>query len=136
MSVSLVALVTPDLEVLWTRACKDVSAKRGGVALLHTLSGGSDVDELLKIVVASSSLWDVRDKDELRGFGLLRGHVVEAIYVDHDFRRHRFATKLMKTLLASDDPPLDAYALPGDRAMKSLYESIGWKARLLTMRGA
>jgi GNAT superfamily N-acetyltransferase len=78
----------------------------------------------------------VRDKDELRGFGLLRGHVVEAIYVDHDFRRHRFATKLMKTLLSSDDPPLDAYALPGDRAMKSLYESIGWKARLLTMRGA
>jgi hypothetical protein len=31
---------------------------------------------------------------------------------------------------------VDAYALPGDRAMKSLYESIGWKARLLTMRGA
>ena len=29
-----------------------------------------------------------------------------------------------------------AWALPGDRATKSLYESVGWKARLLTMRGA
>ena len=31
--------------------------------------------------------------------------------------------------------PLDAFALPGDRATKSLFESLGWKARLLTMRG-
>ncbi len=61
---------------------------------------------------------------------------IEAIYVAHGFRRQKVATILVKTLLASDTPPVDAYALPGDRAMKSLYESLGWKARLLTMRGA
>jgi hypothetical protein len=56
--------------------------------------------------------------------------------VAHDFRRTKIATTMVRTLLESATPPVDAYALPGDRAMKSLYESIGWKARLLTMRGA
>ena len=61
---------------------------------------------------------------------------MEAIYVAHDFRRQKIATTLVRALLSGDSAPVDAYALPGDRAMKSLYESIGWKARLLTMRGA
>jgi hypothetical protein len=42
---------------------------------------------------------------------------------------------MLNELRAMATPPLDAFALPGDRAMKSLYESIGWKARLITMRG-
>lgn len=136
MIVSLVTSVTPQVETLWHHAHKDVLVKRGGVALLHTLCGEGDVGQLLVDVVSTSSLWIVSDKGQIKGLGLVRERVVEAIYVVHEFRRQKVATKLMKSLLQSDTPPIDAYALPGDRAMKSLYESLGWKARLLTMRGA
>jgi hypothetical protein len=135
VSVLLATAVTPELESLWERAHHDVLAKRGGVAMMATLSEFTPFDELLAAVVAASSLWLYHD-DELKGFALCRGQLIEAIYVAHDFRRQKVATTMVRALLDSSTPPLDAYALPGDRAMKSLYESIGWKARLLTMRGA
>lgn len=134
--VSLVASVTPELEALWDHAHKDVIVKRGGVALMHTLCGEGDVDQLLKDVVSTSSLWSVSDSGQLVGIGIVRDRVVQTIYVARDARRQKVATTLMRSLLGSDTPPHDAYALPGDRAMKSLYESLGWKARLLTMRDA
>ncbi len=136
MKVSLVTSVTPELEVLWFRAHRDVKVKRGGPALLKTMGDTGNEAELLFSVVKSSSLWTVSEKGRIHGFGVVHGDVVEAIYVSPEFRRQKVATTLVRALLASDSPPLDAYALPGDRAMKSLYESLGWKARLLTMRGA
>ncbi|HVA70771.1 MAG TPA: GNAT family N-acetyltransferase [Acidimicrobiales bacterium] len=135
MKVSLVSSVSPELDELWRRAHRDVVAKRGGPALLKTLGDTGHEGDLLAALVTSSSFWIATEKGELKGFGILRGGVVEAIYVSPESRRQKVATALVKTLLASDTPPLDAYALPGDRAMKSLYESLGWKARLLTMRG-
>jgi ribosomal protein S18 acetylase RimI-like enzyme len=136
VKVSLVASVTPELDELWERAHRDVKAKRGGLALLKTMGDTGHQGQLLSALTASSSLWIVTEKGLIKGFGVCRGGVVEAIYVSPEFRRQKVATTLVKTLLASDASPLDAYALPGDRAMKSLYESLGWKARLLTMRGA
>jgi GNAT superfamily N-acetyltransferase len=135
VSVLLATAVTPELEALWERANHDVLAKRGGVAMMATLSESTPVEQLLAAVVAASSLWLYHD-DQLKGFALCRGQLIEAIYVAHDFRRQKIATAMVRALLDSATPPVDAYALPGDRAMKSLYESIGWKARLLTMRGA
>lgn len=135
MKVTLVSSVSSELRELWSRAHRDAVAKRGGLALLRTLGETGDESEFLDIVVASSALWTVSEKGILKGFGIHRDGVVEAIYVSPEFRRHKVATTLVKTWMASDAPPLDAYALPGDRAMKSLYESLGWKARLLTMRG-
>lgn len=135
MKASLVSSVTPELDALWSRAHRDLVAKRGGTALLKTLCGTGHESVLLSTLVASSSLWIVRDKGLVKGFGISREGVVEALYVSPEYRRQRVATTLVKALLACDTPPLDAYALPGDRAMKSLYESLGWKARLLTMRG-
>ncbi|MHB8379674.1 MAG: GNAT family N-acetyltransferase [Acidimicrobiales bacterium] len=136
MNVSLVSDVTPELKTLWDHAHGDVVIKRGGVALLQTICGTTDERDLLNEVVTSSSLWAVHEDDQLVAFVVCREQVVEAIYVAHPFRRKKVATTLVRTLLASATPPVDAYALPGDRAMKSLYESLGWKARLLTMRGA
>ena len=46
-----------------------------------------------------------------------------------------YKRQLLHELVVGENPPKDGYALPGDRGMKSLYESLGWKARLLTMRG-
>jgi GNAT superfamily N-acetyltransferase len=135
VSVLLASVVTPELETLWDRAHHDVLVKRGGVALMATLSESTPFEQLLASVVAASSLWLYHD-DQVKGFALCRGQLIEAIYVAHDFRRQKIATTMVRTLLESATPPVDAYALPGDRAMKSLYESIGWKARLLTMRGA
>ena len=136
MSVSLVEAVTPELSLLWQHACKDVVAKRGGAALMATLGGTLSEDDLLASVVASRSLWSYVVDGELRGFCLYRASVVEAVYVAHAYRRQRVATALVRSVLEGEVALVDAYALPGDRAMKSLYESLGWKARLLTMRGA
>ena len=136
MNVSLVSVVTPELQSLWDHAHRDVLAKRGGPALLATLCGATPESELLSEVIASASLWRVDVDGELKAFGLCRGGIMEAIYVEHGSRRHKIATTLVRTLLKGNSAPVDAYALPGDRAMKSLYESLGWKARLLTMRGA
>jgi GNAT superfamily N-acetyltransferase len=135
VSVLLATAVTPELESLWERAHHDVLAKRGGVAMMATLSESTPFEGLLGAVIAASSLWLYHD-EEIKGFALCRGQLIEAIYVAHEFRRQKIATTMVRTLLESATPPVDAYALPGDRAMKSLYESIGWKARLLTMRGA
>ncbi len=136
MSVTLAAGTTPELIELWDRAHRDVLSKRGGGALLATLTNGMPEADLLSVVVASGSLWTYEDEEGLKGFALCRASLVEAVYVAHEFRRQKIATSLVRALLDSSTPPIDAYALPGDRGMKSLYESIGWKARLLTMRGA
>lgn len=103
---------------------------------MSTLLRGTEESSLLDSVVASSSLWACEDGDAVVGFLLCREGLIEAVYVAHSARRRKVATTLVRTLLASPAPPIDAYALPGDRAMKSLFESLGWKARLLTMRGA
>jgi GNAT superfamily N-acetyltransferase len=136
VSVTLAAGITPELSELWDRAHRDVLTKRGGGALIATLTDGMPEHDLLGVVVASASLWTYEDSEGLKGFALCRASLVEAIYVAHEFRRQKIATSLVRALIEGPTPPIDAYALPGDRGTKSLYESIGWKARLLTMRGA
>jgi GNAT superfamily N-acetyltransferase len=135
LKIYIVTTVTSDLEALWHHAHRDVLAKRGGAALLETIQGASSESEFLDEVIATSSLWAAEVDGKIRGFGLIRDGVVEAIYVEHSSRRQKLATKLVRSALGGENPPVDAYALPGDRATKSLYESLGWKARLLTMRG-
>jgi hypothetical protein len=65
----------------------------------------------------------------------VRDGVVEGVFVDPRRRRQHVATELLRAVTMGEGAPRDGYALPGDRGMKSLYESLGWKARLLTMRG-
>jgi hypothetical protein len=85
--------------------------------------------------VTSGAIWTISDETGLLGFALVRDEVVEGVFVEHRRRRQHVATTLLRALAAGERPPKDGYALPGDRGMKSLYESLGWKARLLTMRG-
>jgi hypothetical protein len=86
-------------------------------------------------MVAIRALWTISDDTGLLGFAVVRDEVVEGIFVDQRRRRDHVATSLLRVLTEGENPPKDGYALPGDRGMKSLYESFGWKARLLTMRG-
>jgi GNAT superfamily N-acetyltransferase len=127
--------VSDQLRTLWEHALKRLSSHRGGPELYLTIRRDADDDELLAQLVQDGVLWTIADDERLVGFALVRDEVVEGVFVDHEQRRRGVATALLKTLAAGEGPPRDGLALPGDRGMKSLYESLGWKARLLTMRG-
>ncbi|MGD0054927.1 MAG: GNAT family N-acetyltransferase [Acidimicrobiales bacterium] len=136
MIVSPVTTNSAPLGALWTLAVTEVTKKRGGQALMVTIAAGMADELLLEHFISLGDLWSAYDGDELVGFALCRYGVVEALYVERHRRRQGVARALLDALRSLEVPPVDALALPGDRAMKSLYESIGWKARLLTMRGA
>ena len=136
MKIEALSASSPELVAMALEAEKRLRSHRGGPALINTITGGSDLGSVVDALLADGALWGAFSDDRLVAFAVVRSDVVEAIYVAPTSRRQGVATLMIKTLLALNDPPRDAYALPGDRAMKSLYESIGWKARLLTMRGA
>jgi GNAT superfamily N-acetyltransferase len=127
--------VSDELRDLWDHALKRLDAHRGGPELYNTIRRDVDDDALLETVVESGAVWTIGNEQRLLGFALVRDEVVEGVFVHHDERRQHVATALLKALGAGECPPRDGLALPGDRGMKSLYESLGWKARLLTMRG-
>ena len=127
--------MTDDLRGLWEHALKRLTSHRGGPALYNTIRRDVDDDALLEHLIADGTVWTISDEVRLLGYAIVRDDIVEGIFVDHDERRRRVATTLLKELMAGEQPPKDGFALPGDRGMKSLYESLGWKARLLTMRG-
>lgn len=114
---------------------KGLRSHRGGSELLETIRGTSSSDEFLVHLIHSEALWILDDEGVLEGFAIYRGELIEALFVVPSARRSGRAKLMLRTLLDLESPPKDAYALPGDRGMKSIYESIGWKARLLTMRG-
>jgi GNAT superfamily N-acetyltransferase len=133
--VDLVTSNSAELEAIWASALGEVTKKRGGEALMVTIAAGMAPGQLLDHFISLGDLWSAHDGEELVGFALCRYGAVEALYVERHHRRQGVARAMLTTLRALEVPPVDALALPGDRAMKSLYESIGWKARLLTMRG-
>lgn len=113
---------------------------RGGVALLEQLWGSETTIDQVRAAVAhcvrNGQIWLAHDGQRIVAGALVRERCVQAIWVEAGHRRQGVASAVLHTLLGGDGAPLDAWALPGDRATKSLYESVGWKARLLTMRGA
>ncbi len=117
------------------QAFKDLEHKRGGALLAATLVGGADLAALVEAAVLSGALFVATRDGVLVGVALVRSGVLEALYVEPAHRRRGIARALVNAVVADRGEILDAYALPGDRAMKSLYESFGWKTRLLTMRG-
>ncbi len=127
--------VSDSLRRAFDEAWHHVGSLRGGPALLATIAGGGD-DDVLERLVAHDYLWTARVGDDVRGFAVVREGVIEGLWVDPRERRLGTARVLLGALASLPDPPRDAWALPGDRATKSLYEAVGWRARLLTMRGA
>ena len=126
--------VSDELRDLWDHAIKRLKNHRGGPELYTTIRRDVDEESLLTYVVTSGALWTISDEKRVLGFALVRDEVVEGVFVHHEQRRQRVATTLLRALVAGENAPKDGLALPGDRGMKSLYESLGWKARLLTMR--
>ena len=119
---------------LWGDAARECAQHRGGAALLGDLRDGRDDDAVLRGALAAGQLWISVEAGGPVGFAWCRDGVIAALFVTPGERRRGHGRSLVRALLDGTTPPTDGYALPGDRASKSLYESIGWKARLLTMR--
>ena len=126
-----VSHVTDALEELWGVAIGTVRQRRGGTRYLADLFGTDHPDTALATFVADGALWAVGDVD---AFMVIRDQVIVALYVRVERRRLGLGRALVH--VARAEAAHDALVLPGDRAMKSLFESIGWKARLLTLGDA
>jgi GNAT superfamily N-acetyltransferase len=134
------AISSDSLDHLIDAAFTRASTARGGNALVEQMWGSAldlqAVHAAFDGETRAGHVWIAQRGAEIVAGALVRDRCVQAIWVQPALRRHKIATALLSALMTSDDPPVDAWALPGDRATKSLYESVGWKARLLTMRGA
>ena len=120
---------------LLTECAQRVALHRGGDARLALLCGDHTVAEAIASAVDAGECWVISEHGQTIGFAILREQVLAAIYVVPSAQRRHIASTFIKTLRENNVSIVDGLALPGDRATKSLYESIGWKARLLTMRG-
>ncbi len=129
----LVALTSEERQfahALW----RESLSRRGGEDLYRDLSRGLGLEDLLDHLLESGGLWGYTDESGRRlAYAVLRGGVIEVLVVRPGERRQGVGRLFVRELLRHG--ARDALALPGDRATKSLYESVGWKARLLTMRG-
>ncbi len=138
LSISAIQVADGALGPLVERALSDLRSHRGGaqleneiLALLPSGAGKSLVDLLLE----NQCVQGAYREEVLAGILVcsLDSRCIVGIYVDRDFRRQGVAQALVRDALGRDSAPVDAWVLPGDRAMKSLFESAGWKARRLTM---
>jgi len=123
--------VTAQLADVWRRAIEDVAGRRGGPRYLEDVLGGIEPDSMLRSFAAAGSLWS----DDAASILVVSQRVILALYVEPTERR-RGRGRALVTFARHEAGARDALALPGDRAMKSLYESVGWKARLLTLGDA
>ena len=129
---------TDEIWSLVNDALASLENHRGGVALLEDIFESADHTEIrrgLEDDVAHGRLWVARQGDEVLGVALVRHQCVCGLWVTPTARRRGVARHLLETLSAAPAHARDGWALPGDRGTKSLYESVGWKARRLTMRG-
>lgn len=135
MTVEVATEITEEIAEVFATARRAASTHRGGAEMLTTILGERDPEQLLRDAVSLGGLFVALEDGSVVGFALCRYGVLEAVYVRKRARRRGIARELVNAAVSASSEPLDAYALPGDRATKSLYESFGWKARLLTMRG-
>ena len=134
MIFSLATTNTDSLREIYQEVVDHAKTHRGGEALLTAVVANCDPGDPLAALIDASCLWTARDNSHVPALAIVRERIIQVLYVTPALRRRGVGSSLVRSLLTSDDPPVDAYALPGDRATKSLYESMGWKARLLTMR--
>lgn len=131
-----------DLTRLLEHCIAELNGLRGGRALLDQMPGSwLDPSALLERDATSATSVTVATAPKIVGLCVAHLDGTDGwigLYVEADQRR----TDAGGTLLAHamDDlesrgaRAIDAVATPGDRALKSLFEAHGFKARLLVMR--
>jgi GNAT superfamily N-acetyltransferase len=128
-----------ELGALLATASGEVSDKRGNALRLASLP--NDPDRLLSHLMADSSVSTLvaEGADGISGFALLSYDPPRllAIYVTVAERRKGIARALINRATALCDQrgsgAMTAVAAAGDRAEKSLYEALGYRAELLVM---
>ncbi len=118
-----------ELVELWLAALAALRRQRGGGALARDLAAGRSDRAWLDEAIARANLWYLDDA----AIALVDASTILGVYVVPEQRRHGLARTLVAALREARPSLGDALVLPGDRATKSLYESLGWRARLLTM---
>jgi GNAT superfamily N-acetyltransferase len=139
--VSTARAADDDIVELVKEALNALVAHRGGQRLFgditHTVGASEPIamtERLIRddgLVVAT---WDASPV-AVAAVGLGSRPTLLGVYVTSTHRRRGLGRSLVQWVIESPHHVVDAWALPGDRAMKSLYESVGWKARRLTMSG-
>jgi GNAT superfamily N-acetyltransferase len=133
LSLRSATQTTEALLELWATCVATVADHRGGVALLQDIDADVSAASLEKFL-EHGHIVELLENNRLVGFALVLKYTIELLYVEPTERRKGYGTFLAQQLILDPEGPRDARCLPGDRASKSLYESIGAKARLLTMR--
>lgn len=136
--VELVTSVDDDIVTLASRAIEGLATTRGGAALrrdLEAVCGADSPTGIIESLSQTRSLLCARQDGCVIGL-LAVTHVapctIIGVYVDESDRRRGVGGALVRAA-RTEFGAHDGWASPGDRATKSLYESAGWKARLLTM---
>ncbi len=138
LTVTTLTEVDDAVRNLVAAALSELRLHRGGVALeadMHSAAQMSEGTSLLQSLAASSQLVAAYLDDVVVGVLALGGSptAIMGIYVQREHRRRGVGRLLVNAARAMEFAPTDAWALPGDRATKSLFESVSWKARRLTM---
>jgi GNAT superfamily N-acetyltransferase len=137
-AIGPVEVVDEAVVTLFTEAVATLATNRGGARLwddLRAVTGADGPEELAHALVERGWLVDLRQAGELVGLLAVRADpppTILGIYVRPAWRRRGSGLLLLRSVQAA---VVDAWVLPGDRATKSLYEKVGWKARRLTMSG-
>ncbi len=128
MALRLERVTTPTSEVvaLWSEVTEGSVSLRGASVVL---GGLSNLDALCE----RGCVW-LGSEEVGVSLAVVEERVIKILFVTPE-RRGRGVGRATLGMLLDEASAVDAWALPGDRASKSLYESIGWRARLLTMRG-
>ena len=127
------------LSELIHRAYQEASGRRGGWVRMHRF--GSSPEALLDQVLdpAGPIAFIAIDETELLGFALVDREPprLELIYVRPTHRRRGIGSSLVEEAARDagtwSDVPFTALVAAGDRAEKSLFESLGYRAELLIM---
>jgi GNAT superfamily N-acetyltransferase len=140
VAVAGLSTSTGDAEALVATALRAIGAQRGGAQLLAELlvdAGVRDPSAVAAALAGAGRLLGAFDDSALVGVAALSGGAppcITGLYVAPVHRRGGVGLSLLR-FAASECGARDGWALPGDRATKSLYEKAGWRARRLTMSG-
>jgi GNAT superfamily N-acetyltransferase len=134
------------VEPLLADALDHLHALRGGAALLEAIgvpeavTAGALASALCGDALVGVSTLVAEAEGAVAGVAVLvrtgRGFDLLGVHAAKSSRRQRVGTTLLETargIAAGEGVPFEALALPGDQTSKSLFESMGFKARLLRM---
>jgi GNAT superfamily N-acetyltransferase len=136
------------LAALAARCAEELRSKRGGKELAQRWLDGADDDQALARLEADLATRDpatvvASSERVLTGFSVSwhqGGSGWVMVYVEPASRRQGYGASLLEASLhrlrSQGVQAVDALSSPGDRALKSLLERQGFKARLLTMRSS